>query len=111
MDAYHGNFYIDKKFIKVMRVVKKRPHIFMENPSPSNIRVFISGYASAYLFEDEIESQFFGGEAIFFDWMVEEMGRRTSPRKGWDKILSEESGSDQAGFDLFFKYLGIFIQE
>lgn len=107
MGAYHSTEE-DINFIKVLEAVQKRPGMFMEEPTLENLRVFISGYSSAYLFKDVAGSPFFGSDKAFFNWMAEREGAKTSPAEGWDKILMKNCSSSRDGFDKFFCYLAEF---
>ena len=37
--------------------------------------------------------------------MVEQLGEKASPKKGWDRILLDKSNSVEEGFEMFFEYL------
>jgi len=101
---------IDTQFLNVLMVVKKRHGMFMERACLKDLRVFISGYASVYMFENNIESDFFGAEPKFFKWLDLKTGNKTSPSKGWDKVLMERCESELEGFNLFFEYLNEFLE-
>ncbi len=107
MAVFH-NSDLDTHFLKVLSAVKKRPGMFLDPISLGSLRNFIIGYGSNYLFDDIENSNFFGLSSKFFDWIVKQEGEKTTPEKGWDKILMQNCSSDQEGVDKFFNYLDKF---
>lgn len=107
MAAFHKN---DDHSYKVLMAVKKRPGMYIYPVSLESLGNFIAGYAAINLFSRVLNSALFSEFPSFYDWIAMKESTLLSPSKGWIKVISKNSASEEEAFEKFFNYFEQYVE-
>ena len=97
---------LDESIYDVLKAIRRRPGMYIVEPSIYRLQAFLSGYTAGllragFVLPDE------GSLGLFQDWLISRLGF-TSSTSGWANMIREKSLSDKDAFERFFILLDEF---